>query len=55
MIVSKAEGPPVLSLPDGMLGLQTEEETLGECLHVVNTVEMILLHAGCQVSWWQIG
>ena len=41
----------VQNLPYGVLGLQTKEETLSEGFHIVNTVEMVLLHSSCQVPW----
>ena len=36
--------------PDGVLGLQAEEEALSEGLDIVHTEEVVRRHIRCQVS-----
>ena len=37
--------------PDGVLGLEAEEEALSEGLDIVHTEEVIRRHIRCQVSY----
>ena len=45
----------IIHLPDGMLGLQAEEEAGGEVMDVVHTVDMIFSFGVCcqQITWRQ--
>ena len=36
--------------PDGVLGLEAEQEALSEGFDVVNAMKMILLHVHCEVA-----
>ena len=45
----------IIHLPDGVLGLQAEEEARGEVMDVVHTVDMIFSFGVCcqQITWRQ--